>query len=44
MDSAVIVVQVMFSLVAMKALIGFHFPWERCECCGTNISDDTRGV
>ncbi len=20
-------------LITIKAIIGFHFPWERCECC-----------
>ncbi len=25
---------VMVGLVALKALAGFHFPWEKCECCG----------
>jgi len=21
-------------LLALKTVIGFHFPWERCDCCG----------
>ncbi len=25
---------VMLGMVATKALLGFHFPWEKCECCG----------
>lgn len=20
--------------VAIKAIIGFHWPWEKCDCCG----------
>jgi hypothetical protein len=24
-------------IVAIKAIIGFHFPWERCKCCGMRI-------
>ena len=24
----------MILLVAIKAIIGFHFPWETCDCCG----------
>jgi len=25
-----------FTMIAIvvKTVIGFHFPWERCECCG----------
>ncbi len=28
-----------FSMGACKALIGFHFPWEKCECCGKKHDD-----
>jgi hypothetical protein len=21
-------------LLAFKTIIGFHFPWEKCSCCG----------
>ena len=28
-------------LVAVKAIIGFHFPWERCDCpnCGRRFDE-----
>lgn len=26
-------------LVAIKAIIGFRFPWETCGCCGKKIRD-----
>lgn len=29
----------MLLLVAAKALLGFHFPWEKCECCGQTYRD-----
>ena len=33
-------------MVAFKAIVGFHFPWEKCECCGHKWRDHkkTRGV
>lgn len=21
-------------VIGIKSIIGYHFPWERCECCG----------
>lgn len=24
-------------LVAFKAIMGFHFPWEKCSCCGKRL-------
>lgn len=35
-------VRVLICIVALKALIGFHFPWERCECCGKKYRDHVR--
>lgn len=26
--------KITIGLIVIKAMIGFHFPWERCECCG----------
>lgn len=28
------VVLILLVTCALKHLIGFHFPWEKCECCG----------
>ena len=25
-----------FSLCGAKAVLGFHFTWEKCDCCGKN--------
>jgi len=30
---------IMIAAVALKAMIGFHFPWEKCECCGRKWRD-----
>ena len=29
----------MIFAVAMKAIIGFHWPWETCDCCGKKYRD-----
>lgn len=26
-------------LVWLKAIIGFHFPWEKCKCCGKKFKN-----
>ena len=39
MDLAVKILQTVLILVALKAIIGFHWPWERCECCGKKYRD-----
>jgi len=26
-------------LIASKSIIGYHFPWEKCECCGKKYRD-----
>lgn len=26
-------------LVAIKSIIGVHWPWERCDCCGRRYSE-----
>ena len=23
----------------MKAVLGYHFPWEKCPCCGKKYSE-----
>jgi hypothetical protein len=25
-----------------KTIMGFHFPWETCECCGKKYKDHKR--
>lgn len=30
-------VNILIILVAAKAIIGFHFPWEKCSCCGKRL-------
>jgi hypothetical protein len=25
--------------VAMKAIIGVHWPWEKCDCCGKRMKE-----
>ena len=30
---------VLVSLCAIKAILGFHFPWEKCPCCGKKYPD-----
>jgi len=34
-------VRICIYLIALKAIIGFHWPWEKCACCGRkeNIVD-----
>ena len=29
-----VVVFFIISLVFGKTVMGYHFPWEKCECCG----------
>ena len=31
-----IVLQVVLYTIAIKSITGFHFPWEKCPCCGKN--------
>ena len=28
-----IILKILIGLVAVKAVFGFHFPWEKCPCC-----------
>ena len=30
---------VLLILAGMKAVIGFHFPWETCACCGKKYKE-----
>lgn len=25
--------------VAIKSILGLHFPWERCQCCGKRYGE-----
>lgn len=27
------------ALVALKAMVGYHFPWETCECYGKKMRE-----
>jgi len=36
------VIGALFSLVGIKASLGIHFPWEKCECCGKRWGDHKR--
>lgn len=29
-------------MVASKAIIGYHFPWEKCDCCGKKYRDHNK--
>ena len=29
-------------LCGLKSIIGWHFPWERCECCGKKWKNHER--
>jgi hypothetical protein len=31
--------QIVMILVVTKAIVGFHFPWETCQCCGKKYRD-----
>ena len=46
MDTALLILKISVVMVAFKALVGFHFPWEKCQCCGHKWRDHikTRGV
>ena len=38
-DQLVQIVLVIMVLNSIKHTIGFHFPWEVCECCGKRYRD-----
>ena len=43
----IIFAQISIGLVALKAMIGFHFPWEKCPCCGRRLDKyhkDTKNI
>lgn len=29
-----IIMFILVILIALKAIIGIHWPWEKCDCCG----------
>jgi len=33
------VVRICIYLIALKAIIGIHWPWEKCVCCGRKWKD-----
>lgn len=37
--NTVLVVALM--ICGVKAVMGFHFPWEKCSCCGKKYGDHT---
>jgi hypothetical protein len=39
-----IIFLVLMMAVALKALIGFHWPWEKCECCGKKFREHKREI
>jgi hypothetical protein len=46
MNTLLFIAVILTAAVALKAMIGFHFPWEKCPCCGHRWGDHkkTRGV
>ena len=38
-DTIRTVTQIVLMLCGLKAISGFHFPWEKCECCGKRYRD-----
>ena len=41
METLTIILEILFVvsviLVFLKTIIGFHFPWEKCSCCGKRL-------
>jgi len=33
------IAKISVALIAFKALIGYRWPWEICDCCGDKIID-----
>ena len=42
MKVLVVINIVLIVAVYLKTMIGFHFPWEKCECCGKKYRDHAR--
>lgn len=38
-DIARWIVQVVVYAVFVKTIMGLHFPWERCSCCGKKFNE-----
>ena len=36
-----IIVLILVCAVALKAMLGIHWPWEKCECCGKKWKEHT---
>lgn len=37
------IVLIVLCLLGIKTVFGFHFPWERCDCCGLKYRDHKKG-
>ena len=42
MEKPSLVIMILFAITGLKAIIGFHFPWERCPCCGKKFKNHKR--
>lgn len=31
--------QILLYSLAIKSILGVHFPWEKCQCCGKKWSE-----
>lgn len=36
------IVLICLILVAIKSILGWHWPWEKCSCCGKKWSEHRR--
>lgn len=34
-----IIMIILIGICGWKAIMGFHFPWEKCPCCGKKYRD-----
>lgn len=42
METMKLILHIIIYFVALKAIIGFHWPWEICECCNLHYSEHKR--
>ena len=35
----ILLTKIMVCLVAFKAMVGFHFGWEKCDCCNKKYKE-----
>lgn len=38
-DTMQFILTLLIVAVWLKAITGFHFPWEKCKCCGKSYSE-----